>query len=152
MTLVIDIMSSPRWGFCITFSSHIIAFNGFCYCCSVTQLCLTLWLHGLYTIRLLCPWDFLGKSTEWVAISFFRGSSPPRILTHVSCIVRQIFFFFFFTTEPPGPSLKLYFYLICVFICLIFAYYKPHDSSDHGFFVHSFLPWVCHGACINFSS
>ena len=31
MTLVIDIMYSPRWGFCITFSSHIIAFNGFCY-------------------------------------------------------------------------------------------------------------------------
>ena len=96
-------------------------------------MCLTLRFHGLYTIRLLCPWDFLGKNTEWVAISFFRGSSPARIWTHVSCIGRQIFFFFL-TTEPPGNSLKLYFYLICVFICLIFAYYKLHDNSDLGFF------------------
>ena len=28
--------------------------------------------------RFLCPWDFPGKNTEWVAISFSRGSSQPR--------------------------------------------------------------------------
>ena len=26
------------------------------------QSCLTLWPHGLYPIRLLCPWDFPGKN------------------------------------------------------------------------------------------
>ena len=34
---------------------------------------------------------------EWVAISFFRGSSWPRVQTWVSCIGR-----WFSTTEPPG--------------------------------------------------
>ena len=34
---------------------------------------------------------------EWVAISFSRGSFPPRDQTHISCIAGG-----FFTTEPPG--------------------------------------------------
>ena len=29
----------------------------------VAQLCPTLWSHGLQSTRLLCPWDFPGKST-----------------------------------------------------------------------------------------
>ena len=29
----------------------------------VTQSCLTLWPHGLYSVRLLHPWDFSGKNT-----------------------------------------------------------------------------------------
>ena len=51
-----------------------------------------------------CPPSFsvLGISQarvlEWVAISFFRGSSQPRDWTHVSCIAGR----FFFTAEPPG--------------------------------------------------
>ena len=31
--------------------------------CSVAQLCPTLWLHGMYPTRLLCPSDFPGKNT-----------------------------------------------------------------------------------------
>jgi len=27
---------------------------------------------------LLCPWDFPGKNTEWVAVSFSRGLPNPR--------------------------------------------------------------------------
>ena len=34
---------------------------------------------------------------EWVAISFSRGSSWPRVQTHISCIADG-----FFTTELPG--------------------------------------------------
>ena len=48
---------------------------------------------------------FQARILEWVAISFSRGSSPPRDQTQVSCIVgrcftvwatREVFFFFFF--------------------------------------------------------
>ena len=39
---------------------------------------------------------------EWVAISFSRGSSPPRDQTWVSCIAGR-----FFTTEPPGKPTVL---------------------------------------------
>ena len=37
-------------------------------------------------MRLLCPWDFLGKKVEWVAVSSFRGYSWPRDRTCISCI------------------------------------------------------------------
>ena len=54
----------------------------------VAQSCLTLYnpmdcsllgssVHGIFQARIL----------EWVAISFSRGSSPPRDWTQVSCIV-----------------------------------------------------------------
>ena len=39
-------------------------------------------VHGVFQVRIL----------EWVAISFSRGSSPPRGWTHISFIGRQIFY------------------------------------------------------------
>ena len=36
--------------------------------------------------RLLCLWDFPGKNTGVVVISFSRGSSWPRDQTQVSCV------------------------------------------------------------------
>ena len=36
------------------------------------------------------------RTLEWVAISFSRGSSPPRLWTRASCIESR-----FFTSEPP---------------------------------------------------
>ena len=47
--------------------------------------------QGLQPTRLLCPWDFPGKNTEWVAISFSRGSSQPRDRTQVSCTAGRFF-------------------------------------------------------------
>ena len=49
-----------------------------CYCCLVTQSCLTLCdpVHGIFQARIL----------EWVAISYSRGSSWPRDWTWVSCV------------------------------------------------------------------
>ena len=53
--------------------------------------------------RLLCPWDFPGKNTGWVAMPFSRGSSQPRGWTLVSLLAGS-----FFTTSitweaPPFP-------------------------------------------------
>ena len=46
------------------------------------QACLvvsnSLWPHGLQHTRLLCPWNFPGKNTRVVSISYFRGSFQPR--------------------------------------------------------------------------
>ena len=41
--------------------------------------------HGLAPAGLLCPWDFLGKSTGIVAISYSRGSSQPSNQTCICC-------------------------------------------------------------------
>ena len=57
----------------------------------VTQSCLTLWdpmdysppgssVHGIFQARIL----------EWVAVSFSRGSSPPRDQIHISCIAERL--------------------------------------------------------------
>ena len=54
-------------------------------CVLFTQSCPTLQHQGLQPTRLLCPWDSLGKNTEWVAISFFRDE------TKVSYIVGRFF-------------------------------------------------------------
>ena len=62
-------------------------------CCLVVKL----WPHGLQSTKLLYPWDFPGKNTEWVAISFAGGPSQQRYWTCVSCTAGR-----FFTTEPPG--------------------------------------------------
>ena len=59
--------------------------------------------YGLWPTRLLCPWDFPGKSTG-AGCHFLQGSSQPRDWTCISCIAGG-----FFTTEPPGkPSLALF--------------------------------------------
>ena len=59
--------------------------------CVHAQSCLTLCnpgsppgssVHGIFQARIL----------EWVVISYFRGSSPPRDQTCVSCIGRQILY------------------------------------------------------------
>ena len=52
-----------------------------CVCSVVSD---SLWPHGLQPTRLFCPWNFPGKNTGVVVISFSRGSSQPRDWTHVS--------------------------------------------------------------------
>ena len=41
--------------------------------------------HRLQSARLLCPWNFT-SILEWVVISSFRGPSPTRDRTSVSCV------------------------------------------------------------------
>ena len=47
--------------------------------------------------RPLCPWDFPGKNTGRVAISFSGRFSRPWGQTHISCLAGGLC-----TTEPPG--------------------------------------------------
>ena len=64
--------------------------------CLVTKLCLTLLgPHGPPAGSSVCGIS-QARILEWVAISFSRGSSPPRDQIWVSYLVDG-----FFTTEPP---------------------------------------------------
>ena len=59
-------------------------------------------VYGIFQARIL----------EWFAISFSRGSSPPRDQTSVSCMSPALAAGFF-TTEPPGkPATILLFNLV----------------------------------------
>ena len=82
--------------------------------------------HGISQARIL----------DWVAISFFRGSSlkiEPRDRTRVSCITSE-----FFTTEPWGqPSLVLvveYIFLtwLCVLLQHLIFWCKISSQGEKG--------------------
>ena len=51
--------------------------------------------HGLQPTRLLCPWDFPGKSTG-VGCYFLQGIFPTRDRTWVSRVAGRCFFIFYF--------------------------------------------------------
>ena len=124
------------------YSQHYksVYLNGICRACTLVSFVLCCAVRSCISLsatpqesRLLCPWDFLGRNTG-VGCHFLLQGIFPTKGSNSHLLHWQADFFFFLTTEPPGKSLKLYFYLICVFICLIFAYYKLHDNSDLGFF------------------
>ena len=45
----------------------------------VAQLCLTLRPHGLQLTRLLCPWDFPGKSTRVGCHCLLCGQDEAKV-------------------------------------------------------------------------
>ena len=74
-------------------------------------------VHGIYQARIL----------EWVAISFSRGSSWPRIWTWVSCLAGRLF-----TTEPLGkPTIKKvkeeHFLILVMSITFIFKIFLKNN-------------------------
>ena len=66
-------------------------------CCLVAKSCPTLlWPCGLLPARLLCPWDFPGKSTGVGFHFLVQVIFLCRDQTHISCLTGR-----FTTTEPP---------------------------------------------------
>ena len=59
--------------------------------------------RGLNAIRFLCPWDFPGKTTGVVAISF-SGDHSDRGFERGSPTLASRFF----TVEPPEKPLMIY--------------------------------------------
>ena len=51
----------------------------------------SLWCHGVFPARLLCPWNLPGKNTRVGCHYFSRGSSQPRDQIRVSCIAGRFF-------------------------------------------------------------
>ena len=63
------------------------------YCCLVAKSCLTLCDPvDCSPTRLLCPWDFPGKSTVAGCHFLLQGIFPTQGLSHVSCTRRQILY------------------------------------------------------------
>ena len=93
-------MSINQWSIC-TPPTHKITWELWVVCVCVcvcvfvrAQSCLTHWDPMDCTAGLLCPWNFLGKNTGVVAITYSRESSQPRDQTwvSVSCIGRWILY------------------------------------------------------------
>ena len=56
-----------------------------------------------YSLPSFSVWDFPGKNTGLVAISFSRRSSPSKDQTWVSCLAGRLF-----TSELPGKPLPIH--------------------------------------------
>ena len=70
--------------------------------CSVTHSCPTLCNPmDCSPLGSNVHWILQARILEWQAISFSRGSSQPRDLTHVSCIDRQVLYYWV-TWEAPS--------------------------------------------------
>ena len=59
--------------------------------------------RGLNAIRFLCPWDFPGKTTGVVAISFSGDLSDQGFERGSPTLASR-----FFTVEPPEKPLMIY--------------------------------------------
>ena len=67
--------------------------------------CLTiLQLHGLYSSRLLCPWDFLGKDTEVGCHSHLQGNRIDPGIEPVSPVLAGRFFTVWASREAQFPK------------------------------------------------
>ena len=93
-----------NWATFIKIKTYTVQRNC-CFCCLVAKLCLTLlWSHELWSAKLLCPWDFLGKNTAMgchfllQGIFLTQGSNPHLLHWQVD----------YFTTEPPGKHEEIY--------------------------------------------
>jgi len=62
-----------------------------CVCVSHSIMFNSLWCHGLFPARLLCPWTLPGKNTGVGCHYFSRGSSQPRDQIWFSCIAGRSF-------------------------------------------------------------
>ena len=63
-----------------------------CVCMLVSQLCLTLQLHGLYPTRFLCPQNSPGKNTGMGCHSLLQGIFPTQGLNPGLLHCRQILY------------------------------------------------------------
>ena len=96
-----------------------------CCCCLAAKLCLTLCdptdcsppgssVHGISQAGIL----------EWVAISFSRGSSWPRIEAAAPALAGR-----FFIAETLGKSKELIIPLFLLLFCLSLCIYHSHYSN-----------------------
>ena len=77
----------------------------------------SLWPHGLYPARLLCPWDSPGKNTGVGCHFLLQGILLTQGLNRVSCIGRQILY-----PESQG---------------------KPYNMRGRWKLVHFWREWGC---------
>ena len=110
--------------------------NAINFCVLITQLCSSLWPHGLQPARLFCPWNSPGKNTE-VGCHFLlqgifptQGSNPSllhcrQILSHLSHQTRLLH-----PWDFPGKStgVDCHFLLQGIF---------PTQGSNQGSAVHA---------------
>ena len=76
----------------------------YCCCCSIVgKSCLTLWPHGLWPTRLLCAWDFPGKS-NWSGLPFPSPEDLPDPEIKPVSPTSPALSGRFFTTELPGKA------------------------------------------------
>ena len=81
----------------------------------VTQLCSTLWPHGLQSARLLCPWDSPGKNTGVGCHSLLQGIFLTQGWNPGFLHCRQILYCLSHQGSPKNIGVECYFLLQGIF-------------------------------------
>ena len=103
----------------------------------------SLWPHGLQPTRLLHPWDSPGKNTGVSYHFLLWGSSWPKDLTQISCIIAAAFFTIWATRKAHQNRARQNWNVIlttAVVICLISR--KPYCAKWNFYKALSGLPLV----------
>ena len=104
------------------------------HCAQPTQLWPALRLYRLQPSRLLCPWNSPGKKAGASYRLPFRGSSPPRDRTRISCVPcigRQVL-------QHWATWEVLSLYRSCVFLKAVFKYYIAFEAPMYRMFKITF--------------
>ena len=108
----------------------------------VVHLCLTLWSHGLYSSRLLCPWNSPGRSTGvGLPVPFSRESSQPRESNPDLLHCRQILYCLCHQGNPSMMLNGLYYVEISSFCISFVEFYHEWLLSIVTLFC--LLRWLC---------
>ena len=97
------------------------------------QLYLSLCVPSFHGMWLLISWSFLGRTVEWVAMFFSKGSSGPRDWTCVSCIGRQILYYW--ATREALISSYFFHYILVISI----LEFHISEIIHYAFLVSEFL-------------
>ena len=104
----------------------------FCECVKSLHLCLTLWLYGLWSTRLLCPWDSPGKNTGMDGHALLQGISLTQG-SNLSLLSLRHWQAGSLPPAPPGKPMDVLLCLVaqCDLMCDPMDYSLP-GSSVHG--------------------
>ena len=97
----------------------------------------SLWPHGLYCARLLCPWNSPGENTGVGCSSLLQGMFPTQGMNLSLLLCRQILYHLSHQESPYVWLLAYYLYLCKIFflvIVLSFTAFSPNGYRRIYFF------------------
>ena len=111
-----QVYTTKEWQGCD--SNHTSAIIPPCFSISESEsvsrsiMSYSLWPHGLYTTRLLCPWDSPGKNTGMGNHSLLQGIFPTQGSNPGLSCCRQILYCLSHQGSSPVWQLKLFLWYV----------------------------------------
>ena len=132
--------------YCVMKMTHQInsvkhTYSFVCCCCLAAQSCPTLWLHGLQPARLLCPWDFPGKSTG-VGCHFLLQGIFPIQGSNLHFLHYKLILYHRATWEARSPSIQQCIYEVAIMWIPLGGTPEPQEWKGRTFGEELVAGWI----------